>query len=78
MSQECLGMNSHKITEWNCRDLRGQRFNILKRDGGGRRPSQKMENKKVLKKLALATVGLVCPVNAPTVIWAKFLLLSSK
>ena len=48
--------------------------------GEGEDPPErwKTKRKKVLKKLMVAAVGLVCPVNAPAIIWAKFLSLSNK
>lgn len=56
--------------------------NILKSEketGSGKTPLKDgKEKEKTIKKLTIAAGGLVCPGNAPTVIWAKFLSLSSK
>lgn len=49
-------------------------YNLKKRRGREKTPLKDGEE----KELTIAAVGLACPINAPAVIWAKFLSLSIK
>lgn len=47
-------------------------------EGGDPLKDGKEGEEKVLKKVIIATAGLICPLNGPTMSWAKFFSLSKK
>lgn len=47
-------------------------------EGGDPLKDGKEGEEKVPKKVTIAAVGLICPLNGPTMSWAKFFSLSKK
>lgn len=79
MSQECLAVNAHGAAEWGWQDPQCQGKSEKEMgEGGDPLKDGKEGEEKVLKKVIIATVGLICPLNGPTMSWAKFFSLSKK